>query len=101
MALQITSFVLGAAAGAIVTVSFAFPRVGRIATRILAVLGIAAGAGLLAWGFRALFGGDSLRAIEVQSVVISQPSEALGWSAGLLAGGITALVLSFLGGSHR
>ena len=101
MDFQFTSFVLGAAAGAIATVSLAFPRVGRIATRILAVLGIAAGAGLLAWALRAVLGGDTLRAIEVQSVLVSQPSEALGWSTGLLAGGITALVLSFLGGSHR
>jgi hypothetical protein len=97
MFVEITSFLLGAMMGAVVMASIAYPRVGRTFARILAVLAMAVGGGLLTWALDALIRGDTLRGIEWQPIAISQPSEALGWSAACLVGGIASLVLSYIG----
>jgi hypothetical protein len=99
MEIEVTSFVLGAAAGAILMAALAYPRVGRIMARSFAVLASGAGAGLLVWAIYAAARGEPLQAIRWGMIVVSEASEAIGWSAGLLLSGITSLVLSFLGRS--
>jgi hypothetical protein len=97
----VTSFLIGILVGSVVTLSVAYRRVGRLVARLLAVVALAAGAGLLTWGLDAAIRGQQLRGIAWQSIEITQPSEAFGWSAGLLLGGVTALLLSFLGTSRE
>ena len=100
MEIEITSFVLGAAAGTILMAALAYPRVGRIMARVFAVVASGVGAGLLVWAIYAAARGEPLQAISWGAVVISEAGEAIGWSAGLLLAGITALVLSFIGRSR-
>lgn len=96
---ELTSFVLGVGAGTIFTAAIAYPRVGRIISRVLAVAAAGAGGGLLTWSIISDAQGEEMNAIALPPVLISQPSEAYGWSAGLLLAGITILVLSFVGRS--
>ena len=74
------------------------PSIGRLFARIVAVLAIGGGIGVLTWGICAAALGETIRSPFGLSSLIAEPSEAIGWGAGLLAGGITALVLSFIGG---
>jgi hypothetical protein len=95
----VTSFLLGILTGSIVTLSVTYRRVGRIVVRLLAVIALAAGAGLLAWALDSVIRDEPMRGIVWQSIEISQPHEAFGWSTGLLIGGVAALLLSFIGRS--
>ena len=95
----VTCFLLGILVGSVITLSVAYRRVGRIVAKLLAVVALAAGAGLLTWALHAVFRGEPLRGIAWQTIEISQPSEAFGWSAGLLLGGIVAFLLSSFGHS--
>ena len=95
---HITSFILGTALGVLVTTALAFPRVGRIIVRVFAAAAMAVGAGMLTWSLYGILGGVSLQGIRIGTVTVSQPQEALAWSAGLLVAGIVSLVLSFIGG---
>jgi len=72
------------------------PVVGRRLARIFAVMAMGLGMGLLLWGTSGAVSGERLRP-PFDSHVITEVSEAIGWGAGLLTGGIVALVLSFLG----
>ena len=74
------------------------PVVGRRLARIFAVTAMGLGMGLLLWGISGAVSGERLRP-PFGSNIISEVSEAVGWGAGLLTGGIVALVLSFLGKS--
>lgn len=74
------------------------PSMGRIFARIAAVLAIGGGIGILTWGICAAALGEAIRSPLGLNSLIAEPSEAIGWGAGLLAAGITALVLSFIGG---
>ena len=74
------------------------PSVGRCFARIFAVLAIGGGIGILTWGICAAALGDAIRSPLGLTSLIAEPSEAIGWGAGSLAAGITALVLSFIGG---
>ena len=94
MSFDIASFVLGAFAGILGLASVAFPNVGRLVTRCLAVTMLTVGVGLLTWAIDALIRGDALRPMGASQVVIQQPSEAIGLGAGLLAGAVLALLLS-------
>ena len=71
------------------------PVVGRRLARIFAVIAMGLGMGLLLWGFSGAVSGQRLRP-PFGSNIISEVSEAIGWGAGFLTGGIVALVLSFL-----
>lgn len=97
----ITSFLVGLVVGILLTAAISFPRVGRIVARIVATAGMASGIGLLTWALQGMISGTTLRAVHIGHLIVSQPGEGLGWSAALLGGGITALVLSFIGGSSR
>jgi hypothetical protein len=74
------------------------PNVGRLFARIFAVLAIGGGIGVLTWGICAAALGEAIRSPFGLTSLIAEPSEAIGWGAGILAAGITALVLSFIGG---
>ena len=58
------------------------------------------GTGLLAWGISGAVSGERLRP-PFSSNIITEVSEAIGWGAGFLTGGIVALVLSFLGKTRK
>ncbi len=77
------------------------PNVGRRFARIFAVLAIGTGIGVLTWGICAAALGEVIRSPLGLTSFIAEPSEAIGWGAGSLAAGITALVLSFIGGSRN
>jgi hypothetical protein len=74
------------------------PNVGRRFARIFAVLAIGTGIGVLTWGICAAALGEAIRSPLGLTSLIAEPSEAIGWGAGSLAAGVTALVLSFIGG---
>ena len=77
------------------------PNVGRVFARIFAVLAIGLGTGLLAWGIVAASLSGTIRSPLGLASLIGEPSEAIGWGAGSLAAGITALVLSFVVGCTK
>ena len=72
------------------------PVVGRRVARVFAVIAMGLGMGLLLWGISGAMSGERLRP-PFDSHIITEVSEAIGWGAGFLTGGIVALVLSFLG----
>ncbi len=73
------------------------PVVGRRLARNFAVIAMGLGTGFLAWGISGAVSGERLRPPFSSSNIITEVSEAIGWGAGFLTGGIVALVLSFLG----
>jgi len=77
------------------------PNVGRMFARIFAVLGIGLGVGVLSWGIVAACLTGTVRSPFGFESLISDPSEAIGWGAGCLAAGVTALVLSFVVGCRK
>jgi hypothetical protein len=72
------------------------PLVGRRLAKNFAVIAMGMGTGLLVWGISGAVSGERLRP-PFGSNIITEVSEAIGWGAGFLTGGIVALVLSFLG----
>ncbi len=72
------------------------PVVGRRLARVFAVIAMGLGMGFLLWGISGAVSGERLRP-PFDSHIITEVSEAIGWGAGFLTGGIVALVLSFLG----
>ncbi len=76
------------------------PVVGRRLARIFAAIVMGLGVGLLLWGFSGAVSGERLRPT-FGSNIITEVSEAIGWGAGFLTGGIVALVFSFLGKTRK
>lgn len=72
------------------------PVVGRRLARTFAVIAMGLGTGALVWGINGAATGERLRP-PFGSNLITEVGEALAWAAGLLTGGIVALVLSFIG----
>jgi hypothetical protein len=72
------------------------PVVGRRLARIFAVIAMGLGTGVLVWGIIGAATGERLRP-PFGSNLITEVSEAFAWAAGLLTGGILALVFSFIG----
>ena len=77
------------------------PNVGRRFARIFAVAAIGIGIGFLTWGICAAALGETIRSPLGLTSLVAAPSEAIGWGAGSLAAGITALVFSFVGGARN
>jgi len=73
------------------------PMAGKALTRVFSVLSLGTGAGALVWGICAASMGETIRSPFGMNSLITTPSEAIGWGAGFLVAGITALVLSFGG----
>ncbi len=76
------------------------PVVGRRLARTFAVIAMGLGMGLLLWGISGAVSGERLHP-PFGSNIITEVSEAIGWGAGFLTGGIVALVLSFLGKTKK
>ena len=76
------------------------PVVGRRLAKTFAVIAMGLGMGLLLWGISGAVSGERLRP-PLDSHIITEVSEAIGWGAGFLTGGIVALVLSFLGRTEK
>ncbi len=76
------------------------PIVGRRLARVFAVIAMGLGMGLLLWGIIGAVSGERLRP-PFDTQIITVVSEAIGWGAGFLTGGIVALVLSFLGKTKK
>jgi len=93
---DIASFLVGLVVGVFITAALAFPRVGRIFARSAAIVLFVGGIGLIGWAAMALLRDSVLTPFQLGGVLVSQPAEAIGWGAGLLAGGILTLVLSSL-----
>jgi hypothetical protein len=74
------------------------PIAGRALARVFSVLSLGTGAGVLVWGICAASIGETIRSPFGMDALIATPSEAIGWGAGFLVAGITALVLSCIGG---
>ncbi|OHB78507.1 MAG: hypothetical protein A2V98_03670 [Planctomycetes bacterium RBG_16_64_12] len=70
---------------------------GRALTRIFAVVALGLGVGCLAWGITSAALGEPIRTPLAFGDFIMASSEAIGCGAGLIAAGIAALVLSFIG----
>ena len=97
MLFDVTSFVLGAMLGAGLLAAIAFPRIGRILTRLVAVVLLAVSVGMLTWATVAVSSGSQLTRIVWQPLLnIGQPSEVYGWGGGLLVAGALTLAFSFM-----
>lgn len=96
MPIDLASFLGGLLLGILATVSFVFPRVGRILARTFSVSLFIGGIGLLAWSIGGMVLEAPMTAFDVGPVAIASVSDAVGWGSGLLAGGILTLVLSSL-----
>lgn len=66
----------------------------RTVAIVVGVLALAAGVGLLTWGITSAALGEQLRAPFFAPRIALLPSEAIGWGAALLTGGITGLRLA-------
>lgn len=97
MQFDITSLVIGVLVGALIGVSLAVPRVGRILANIASIAFLTAGGGFLTWAITGIASGESLRPVGWEQLNISTPVEALGVGAGLLVGGIFILILAAKG----
>ncbi|MFO0940551.1 MAG: hypothetical protein U0930_07260 [Pirellulales bacterium] len=97
---EVGALMLGIGIGALLVSCLAFPQVSRIFAKSIAVLGIGVGIGLLTWGILGATGMDfqPLRAGPIQFMHASQ---AIGWGAGSLGAGVTALVLAFVHGRSK
>lgn len=93
---KLSEVFLGVLLGALAVACFSYPQVGRAIGKVVAVIGIALGAGLVAWGVSGAIAGD-FSPMQSGPVFIMSLSQVFGWGFGLLAGGITALVLSLAG----
>lgn len=92
---DISKVMLGALLGGLALACFSYPQVGRAIGKVVAVIGIACGTGLCAWGVSCSIG-DDFSPMQVGPVIIMAISQVFGWGVGMLAGGITALVLSLV-----
>ena len=95
--INLTGVIVGVLIGVVFTAAFSFPRMARAIGKTSSVLMLAAGAGLLTWGLISELGGSSFESLEMGPVTFYSAAQTIGWGSGLLAGGIAALVLSFVG----
>jgi len=70
---------------------------GRMLARLVAVVALGAGIGVLTWGITSAAMHEELRAPAFLPSMEILPAEAIGWGAGLLGGGLTALALAARG----
>ncbi len=77
------------------------PRIGRVFAKIFAVVAVGGGIGILTWGICAAAFGEPIRSLAAFPTLVTTSSEVVGFGAGLLVSGVTALVLSLVGGKGR
>jgi hypothetical protein len=72
---------------------------GRLLARVLAVFAVGLGVGILAWGIAAAVKNETIRAPTLcGDAFLQSASEVIGWGAGILAVGVTTLILTLI---HR
>jgi hypothetical protein len=69
---------------------------GRLLARILGVLAVGLGVALLTWGIVSANTGEPIRVPAFLEGLLQFSSEVIGWGAGILALGITTLLLSVI-----
>lgn len=97
----VTTLLPTVAAAILVLWALVNPRIGRVFAKIFAVLAVGGGIGILTWGICAAVFGETIRSLAVLPNLVTATSEAVGFGAGLLVSGITALILSLVGGKPR
>ena len=88
---------VGFVSGALLAVALCFPRVARALGKFAAFVLIGGGAGLVTWGLISALNPGNFEELRMGAITFYTPAQTLGWGAGLLGSGITALVLSFVG----
>jgi hypothetical protein len=73
---------------------------GRLLARVLGVLAVGLGVGLLVWGIVTSHAGEPIRVPEVLNGLLQSSSEVIGWGAGILAVGIATLLLTLMDRGH-
>jgi hypothetical protein len=68
---------------------------GKLAARILGVLCVGVGVGLLAWGISSAVMHEPISAQVASLPIFVSSSAVIGWGAGVLALGLTTLILTF------
>ncbi len=69
----------------------------RLVAWIFAVFAVGLGVGILAWGISAAVKNETVRAPAFcGDAFLQSPSEVIGWGAGILAAGITTLILTLI-----
>jgi hypothetical protein len=95
----VAALLFGFVLGILMTIALSNPHIARALGKICAFVLIAAGAGLITW---AIYGGATeFQSLEFGPIVFVSVAQALGWGVGCLAGGVTALVLAFVGRPPR
>ncbi len=77
------------------------PRIGRVFAKIFAVVAVGGGIGILTWGICAAAFAEPIRSLAAFPTLVTTSSEVVGFGAGLLVSGLTALILSLVGGKGR
>jgi len=99
---ELTYFLLGIVLGSLVTASLSFPPVGRVMTRIAAVVFLGFGVGFLTWGGVLHTTGETPRPWPNDDWnLITSISEAFAWGGGLFVAGLITCMLSFVKGKKR
>lgn len=98
---SLPEFCIGFVTGGIVAVLLVFPHIGRAIGKAVAVGLMALGGGLLTWGVIATFQATAFEPLAIAGLVFYNTAQILGWGAGCLVGGITALVLAFVAPPKR
>ena len=97
LVVPVSSLLLGIVVGVLLTACFCFPRVARAVGKILAVILMGAGAGLITWGLVASLGQQDFKPLTIGPLTFFFVSQVLGCGAGCLVAGITSLVLALVG----
>lgn len=101
MQIHFTPYILGLLTGAVIALAFSIPRVGRVLSAMVGTGLVVGGVGFLTWAIAALIGNEELRPVSWQQLYIASPAEAFGLGAGLLVGGVLAVILALRGGRTR
>jgi len=94
--IHVALFLGGLLLGVLVSVSLGFPSIGRAVAKILAVILLGIGFGLIVWVGVTVYQGANLRP-QFGENIITEVGEAFGWGAGFFLAGVVALVLAFWG----
>ncbi len=69
---------------------------GRLAARVLGVVCVGGGVGLLAWGISSGALREPISEQGVSLAIFPSASAVIGWGAGILAAGVTTLLVTFM-----
>ena len=92
----ILGLLVGFILGMILTVVIVRPRVGQAIARIIAVILLGAGVGMLVWGIYAISTNQEISPIQFGFILVEKAYEIMAYGAGAFFAGVVALVLSFV-----